>query len=288
MPHRRGCLRSVLVKAIGIGHTVAMRWHCVTSVLLLSVVAAFADVVKLDTLTVGSVTYSNVTILGANATDLYFSHQYGIGNVKLKYLSPSLQKKFNYDPSAAAATERKRAEEDARYQTTLASEVASRAAAAGETEPAPEQRFADPISEHSFLGKPAPQLTVEKWLTDKPTMEGKFVLVCFWSPESAACRQWIPEFNSLSKAFTNNLAVIGLCSESEDAVANMVSPKIEFASALDSKARLRSALAVTSVPTVLFIDPDGITRYVGHPAAITPAALQRMFPKAGEPAATKP
>ncbi len=265
-----------------------MRWHCLTSVLLLIVAAAFADGVKLDKLTVGSVTYTNVTVLGANATDLYFTHQYGIGNVKLRYLSPPLQKRFNYDPKAAAEADRKRAEDDALYQKTLAAEVAERAAAAGEAEAPREESFADPISDKSFLGKPAPPLTVEKWLTEKPNLEGKFVLVCFWSPESAACRQWLPQLNALHKEFTNQLAVVGLCSETEEAVTNLTSATIEFASALDSKARLRTALGVTSIPTVLFMDPAGTTRYVGHPAAISPAALQKVFPKAAEPAAAKP
>lgn len=40
-------------------------------------------------LKVGATTYSNVTVVGFNATDLYLTHDHGISNVKLKYLSPS-------------------------------------------------------------------------------------------------------------------------------------------------------------------------------------------------------
>jgi thiol-disulfide isomerase/thioredoxin len=255
------------------------------AVLLWGAGSLLAGQMKLDTLTVGPVTYTNVTVLGANTTDLYFTHQAGIGNVKLKYLSSALQKQFNYDPRAAAAAERQRAEDDARYQREIAADAGRARAAAGPNgnpDEAAEVRLADPIGDHSPLGKAAPAMNVEKWLGDKPALDGKFVLVCFWKPESAACRKWIPELNALQKEFTNQLAVVGLCAASETAVTSMESPKIEFASALDSKAKLGSAVGVTSVPTVLLVDPKGTVRYLGHPAAVTPAALQALLPKGAE------
>src|ERR1044071_8331265 len=55
----------------------------------------FAASIKFDSLAVGPDTYTNVTVLGANASDLFFTSDSGIKNVKLKYLSPELQKKFN-------------------------------------------------------------------------------------------------------------------------------------------------------------------------------------------------
>ena len=241
-----------------------------------------AGPMKLDTLTVGPVTYTNVTVLGANTTDLYFTHQSGIGNVKLKYLSPSIQKQFNYDPRTAAAAERQRAEDDARYQREIAADAGRARLAAGATENpdgAVEERLADPMGDHSLLGKAAPALNVEKWLGEKPALEGKYILVSFWTPGSAACRKWIPELNALQKEFADHLAVVGLCADSEASVTKMESPKIEFACALDSKARLGAAVGVTSVPTVMLVDPKGTVRYLGHPAAVTQTALQAMMGK---------
>src|SRR5947209_13367215 len=81
---------------------------------------AHAETLKLDTLKIGSTTYSNVTILGANATDLYFRHSLGFGNVKLKYVGPALQKRFDFDPKAAAEAEKRQNEQDILYQSTLA------------------------------------------------------------------------------------------------------------------------------------------------------------------------
>src|SRR5215469_2952613 len=63
---------------------------------ILTALAVRAGTVTLDSLTVGSTTYSNVTVFGANTTDLFFSSDQGMSNVKLKFLSPELQKRFNY------------------------------------------------------------------------------------------------------------------------------------------------------------------------------------------------
>ena len=60
--------------------------------------------VKLDSLTVGSETYSNVTFLGANATDVYFTHSLGIANVNLLATNVMLGRK---DGEAADITQRR-------------------------------------------------------------------------------------------------------------------------------------------------------------------------------------
>src|SRR5260370_184646 len=80
---------------------------------------------KFEFLTVGPNTYSNVTVLGANASDLFFTSDKGIKNVKLKNLSPELQQKFNYDPAEAEKAEQQQIEDDARYHENLAATIAA-------------------------------------------------------------------------------------------------------------------------------------------------------------------
>ena len=95
--------------------------------LLLAGETGWAEQLKLERLKVGSVTFSNVTVLGANATDLYFSSSKGVSNVKLKYLEPELQKKFHYDPKEAAEAEKQHAAEDLKYQNELAAAAGRKA-----------------------------------------------------------------------------------------------------------------------------------------------------------------
>lgn len=247
--------------------------------LLLALSAGAADL-KLDSLTVGSETFSNVTLLGANATDLYFKYDHGLANVKLKYLSPELQKRFNYDPKAAADAERKQAEADANYHTRLASKLAedNLKARQAATNALPAAPLEDPISDKSLLGKAAPMMKLTKWAAgEQPDITGKYVLVTFWAPWSSACKQTIPELNDWQKKFADKLVVIGITTNSAAQVSEMTGPKLEFPSAVDTQAAFAAAANVTSIPSVLLLDPSGVVRYQGHPGAISEQKLQDLL-----------
>jgi hypothetical protein len=241
----------------------------------------WAAPVKFDSIKVGTRTYLHVTVLGFNTTDLYFTYDRGITNVKLRDLEPALQQEFGYDAQAAYDAERQQAAQDASYSAAIASNIvdqaekAARAArkAAG-TSP---DSLADPVSDLSLLGKPAPALEVEKWLGAKPSLDGKFVLITFWAPWSLPCRKCIPDWNSLQKTFTDRLAVVGITAEPETSVKELADPKIEFASAIDSQAKMGTAMGATSIPYVVLLDPKGIVRYQGHPSAITQEKLQSII-----------
>jgi len=274
---------SLLAKPGGLRHIHVMILKPLLVVNLLVAWSLAAAPAKLDTLTVGSETYHNVTFMGANATDVYFTHSGGIMNVKLKYLPPDLQAKFNYDAKAAAAAEQKQMEADARYHTNLAARIALQAVseARAAQPPAAVENLADPISDKSILGKRAPALVPETWVGVKPELEGKFVLVSFWAPWSAPCRKGIPGLNAFQKKFGNKLAVVGLAQSPAADVSDLTDPKIEFANGIDSKGKVAAAAAVTSIPCVMLVNPRGVVLYQGHPAALTDAQLQAWL-AAGE------
>ena len=161
-------------------------------------------------------------------------------------------------------------------QAQQAALAARRAAATSE------DSLADPVSNNSLIGKLAPVIEGEKWLGEKPALEGKLVLVVFWAPWSIPCRKYLPELDRLQKKFAGKLAVVGVTSESEAEIANMAEPKMEFASLLDPKAQLGATVGVTSIPYVLLVDPKGIVRYQGHPTAITEKRVESLLAKAAE------
>ena len=138
----------------------------------------------------------------------------------------------------------------------------------------------------SLLNQPAPDLVVEKWLTPEPDRKGKFVLVDFWATWCPPCRKAIPELNAYHKKFGDKLVVIGISDEPEAKVKSFSNPKIEYFSAIDTKAKMKTQVEVTGIPHVLLIDPKGIVRWEGFPfldgQELTEKVVEEVLAKFGK------
>jgi cytochrome c biogenesis protein CcmG, thiol:disulfide interchange protein DsbE len=248
--------------------------------------SAPAAPVKLDLLVARGRTYTNVTVLTYSTTHVFFAYQDGSAGVKLRDLEPELQKRFNYDPAAAAEAEKRQAADEAHYQQSLAAKMEAQARkaalAARKSAATSADSLADPVSNNSLIGKPAPAIEGGKWLGEKPALEGRVVLVVFWAPWSIPCRKYLPTLAGLQKKFADKLAVVGITSDPEAEVTDMAEPKPGFATLLDADAKIGVSLGVTSVPYVMLVDPKGIVRYQGHPAPITEKQVEAFLPKPAE------
>jgi cytochrome c biogenesis protein CcmG/thiol:disulfide interchange protein DsbE len=233
-------------------------------------------------LKIGSETYTKVTVTSVTATDLYFTHSRGIGTAKLKDLEPAMQQHFHFDPAKAAARQAEQAQGNALYTKNLRESPApSSPAVAIPTRQAPPE---DPIPPHklyakSFLNLPAPEISVEKWLSEPPDMQGKFVLVDFWATWCGPCRESIPHLNQLSAMFKDKLVVIGLSKEPEQKIRAMTSPKIEYTIASDTQGRTSQAVEVRGIPHTILIDPTGIVRFEGMPHYLDEKGLETLIAK---------
>lgn len=130
---------------------------------------------------------------------------------------------------------------------------------------AAEAKPAKKIWAESFLGKKAPELKVEKWLTSKPATEGKFVMIDFWATWCGPCRKAIPELNTFQEKFRDKLVVIGISDEAEEKVRPFSEKEIRYSSAIDTKAETKKALKVSGIPHVILIDPKGVVVWEGFP-----------------------
>ncbi len=135
----------------------------------------------------------------------------------------------------------------------------------------------------SFLNKKAPEIVVEKWLTEKPDFKGKFVLVDFWATWCGPCRRAIPELNTFHKKYKDRLVVMGVSKQVEGEVRGMKTPVIDYYSAIDTQDRMGGELKIKGIPHIILIDPEGIVRWEGFPLLegyeLTEKVLEQLLDK---------
>lgn len=118
---------------------------------------------------------------------------------------------------------------------------------------------------NSFLGKKAPDFTVEGWVSDKPDFKNKFILIDFWGTYCPQCKKAIPELNKINKKYKNKLIVIGIATATKNSIKAMKSPIIEYYSAYDTYGTLKRRYGVRGIPHIVIIAPDKTVVWEGYP-----------------------
>jgi len=160
------------------------------------------------------------------------------------------------------------------------------------------------LKQLEFIGKPAPAIAAAKWLNSAPlaleSLKGKVVIIDFWAPWCAPCRQVIPTLSRDYNEFRDKgLVVIGFTKlygrysddvqkkgavgpdEEKALIQGFVERwKLNYPIAISDKGEELKRYEVSGIPTMVFIDKAGniydIKVGSGDEAAIT-AKIRKLL-----------
>lgn len=118
--------------------------------------------------------------------------------------------------------------------------------------------------------KELPALDLQ-FLSARPAMEGRPVLLEFWATWCGPCRQMIPHLNEIAdRNRSRGLVVIGVSNEDESVVRPfMASSGQRYTIALDPGGKLFRDFQVRGIPHAVLADKTGRVVWSGHPARLT-------------------
>jgi thiol-disulfide isomerase/thioredoxin len=116
----------------------------------------------------------------------------------------------------------------------------------------------------SCLWEKAPEIVVEKWMTDEPDTKGKYVLIEFWGTWCSQCEKAVPHLNEFYRKYSDKLAIVAISDESEKTVRDF-EQRIDYSVAIDTQARMKNELTVSGLPHIIILEPDGYVVWEGFP-----------------------
>ncbi|MEM7227496.1 MAG: TlpA disulfide reductase family protein [Planctomycetota bacterium] len=143
--------------------------------------------------------------------------------------------------------------------------------------------FENPVrTANDLRGQPSPKFSVQRWITNRPNMSGKVVIIDFWATWCGPCRVAIPHMNELARAFPEDVAIVGLSSESLGDFQNgcqrhnLNENTFAYSIAIDPGRTMAGAVGVRAIPHVMVVSSDGIVRYQGSPSGLNEQILGQI------------
>jgi thiol-disulfide isomerase/thioredoxin len=249
------------------------------SVWLLTALVARADE-HFDVLKIGIDSYTNVTIWKVTDTDIYFNHSRGMGNAKLKDLSPELQSHFGYNPTNAAVIEHAQSVADLTFRQQLNTAKPPTPATDGSLAAAPD------VPEGLEVGQRFPDFNVTDAAGGNFSLtlfKGKVVLIDFWATWCGPCREEMPNIVSLYQTYhPQGFEIIGVSLDTDrDALVNYTQQMgMTWPQCFDGQGpnnQIARKYGINAIPMTYLLDRNGIIIGKSLRGNELNAALEKAF-----------
>jgi thiol-disulfide isomerase/thioredoxin len=122
------------------------------------------------------------------------------------------------------------------------------------------------FAQHDLRGKQGPDLSSVRWLGNRPTTQGKVVVIHYLLPWCNNCRDLAQTLNKWQAEFSKDVTVVGVTVEAESAARDfMRQARPRYTVGIDPSRRSLDSFGVRGYPFVAVISPDGVVRWQGWP-----------------------
>ena len=129
------------------------------------------------------------------------------------------------------------------------------------------------------LGARAPRLGSSEWLTDRPNLKGKALLVEFFHSTNPKCQERIEELNQLAANYKESLNVVVVAREPREQIAEMMLHDYQhFYVAIDEAGTIFKSFEVRYVPSSVLTNHRGVILWTGNSALLDQAIIDKFIP----------
>lgn len=138
-------------------------------------------------------------------------------------------------------------------------------------------------SAKSYIDQKCPKFDIKEWVSKKPNVKGKFVLIDFWAIWAYPCTHYtVPYLNDLAKKFKKDLVIIGLSQEIPFYIKQMDEPKIKYYNATVDSLVIDKTFRITGFPFSYLIAPDGTVVWEGLTMKKVDEVQDKLIPRLTE------
>jgi thiol-disulfide isomerase/thioredoxin len=119
-----------------------------------------------------------------------------------------------------------------------------------------------------------------EFLSDKPVLTSRPLLIEFWATWCPPCRGSIAHLNDLDKKYHDRgLQIVGIAEEDKAVVERFrARTPMHYAVALDAGHALATEFQVQTIPQAWLMDKDGRVVWSGHPMQLDEHTIARVLP----------
>ena len=127
-------------------------------------------------------------------------------------------------------------------------------------------------------GARAPRLSSSAWLTDRPTLKGKALLVEFFHSTNQECRERIDELNQIAALYKESLNVVVVAREPQEQIAEMMLHEYQhFYVAIDEAGTIFKSFDVRYVPYSVLTNHRGVILWTGNSALLDQSTIDKII-----------